>query len=161
MKVNQIKTSITKEKIRAYSFMEQDLISILVSLSPDTDLINICEHYDKSVENRITNFEEVIGKNNDCLISTTACISTIEFPESEYYCEEIDLLDEADKEAKKPIPFDETLKRECELLESLGFRSINEWEAYEFQVAYIYTGNNIGQKVYDYIMNIVIKNKKG
>ena len=141
--------------LKGLSFMQQDLVSVLIELGIDTKLIDLYNHYSNSKEERINSLKEVIEQNKDYLICTTACISTIEFPESEYYCEEIDRVSEEDKKNKKPIPFKESIKRECEFLESLGFECINEWVGYEFQLAYLYTGNEIGKKIFGHIKSFI------
>ena len=80
-----------------------------------------------------------IDKENTVIISD-AYVSTIEFPEEKY--QTID-----------NIPVDKILKRESELLETLGFININFYVQYEYKVAFIY-GNELGKQIINYLKEI-------
>ena len=84
-------------------------------------------------------------------------VTTDEFPEAKYYIKELLSKDEeiGDREELTPEMFDSVIKRECEILESLGFENINNFVGYEWSEAYIYTGNEAGKQIYNKIQDCV------
>ena len=118
------------------SFIEQDVSGIMNELNLDNiPLINITS-YEGTQEEKYNQLKNVINilKNVDCVIITTAYLSKVEFPPTEYYLQ----ADDEVSSSKKAIPVKETLERDCALLESIDFISINHYVGYKTKVAYIY-----------------------
>lgn len=134
-------------------FLSQDIMGFLQISGKSCRLINIINH-EGSKEDVTEMIKDVIDKYDDgnTIIFTTAYLSTVEFPEKEYYLDN-QILNKEKKKGKKAIPIDEVLKRESILLSSLGFIDVNFYTAYEFKIAFIY-GNTIGKEIFNYWKNI-------
>lgn len=133
------------------SFIEQDVSGIMNELNLDNiPLINITS-YEGTQEEKYNQLKSVINilKNVDCVIITTAYLSTVEFSPTEYYFP----VDDEVSSSKKAIPIKEVLERDSALLESIDFISINHYVRYETKVAYIYA-NDYGKKINDYMKKL-------
>lgn len=83
-------------------------------------------------------------------IITVAALSTIEYPEDEYYDPDDGGLTEKDKIGLEPLNWDE-LPVIVNILKKVGFRSINNYINYEYQDAMLYTKNEPGDQLYNVI----------
>lgn len=139
------------------SFMVQDVREVLNHLNKREYKNNIieftCEDNNKEKQlEECKNFIEKQLKNNpESIILTSAYISLEEFPKEEY-CFDYEKNKDMNK-YKKVLPVDDILKRESDILERLGFVSINNYVGYEYKVAFIYP-NEIGKEIIDYINNL-------
>lgn len=99
---------------------------------------------------------DLFKDNNNCIICTTAYVSTSEFPETEW---EID-PEKAEKYGKKLIDVESVVERDGKVLQELGFININFYVDYTTKEAYVY-GNDLGQIVYNYLIkNFKVKEIK-
>lgn len=122
-----------------YNFMCSDIRDLLRANNIEANIVHIL-NYDSEQEKKYFNLDNFCSMFTvDTVILTTAYVSTEEFPEDEWY------LDKPEPGLKK-IPVDDVIKRECDLLEAVGFININKLVGYESKEAYVY-GNAIGRKI--------------
>lgn len=129
-------------------FMVQDVLSMMMCIKRTDVTLVLIEGYNGTQKEKEEAIKEVLSlfENKDnVIILTSAYVSTIEFPESEYY-NPYDTDTWLSIEGKSPIPFDRVIERESELLESLDFININDYVQYEFSKAYVY-GNTLGKQM--------------
>lgn len=140
-----------------YSFIANDVLGVMDNLSIDKSLVHIYAHYDGSTELREKLIKEIISNFSNNPIIAQACISRTEFPSDKYYIKELLSKDEeiGDREEITPEMIDSVIEREFEFLKSLGFESINDFVNYEWSVACIYTGNEVGKQIYNKIQDYV------
>ena len=132
-----------------YSFIIQDVICILKELGMEEKLFQF--EYSFPINRKAA--KSILDSKKDDVIIAKAAVKEIAFPESKYYCSTMFNEKEQDKEGKFDLPFDNILDITCELLEELGFVSINDFVQYKFSVAYIYP-NEKGKKVIEYIKSL-------
>ncbi len=126
-------------KFNDYNFMCGDVRDLMIANNIEGNIVHIL-NYDSEQEKKYYNLDNCCSMfTQDTVILTTAYVSTEEFPEDEWY------LDKPEPGLKK-IPVDDVIKRECDLLEAVGFININKLVGYESKEAYVY-GNTIGRKI--------------
>lgn len=131
-----------------YAFIVTDTYGLceLLEIPDGTNIINIFGYTGCLVDK-----EEVLRfvdrHKEDSIIITTACASTIEFPEDKYMLPNDDVSHEQSDSivdnGKEIIPIKEVLDREVEMLESCGFKDFNFYVKYNTARAMIY-GNDLG-----------------
>lgn len=154
MNAEKLKIKIYKNQYLADSgsMMLNDLMGILTQMPNKEDtVIVLIENYNGTQEEKEEALKEVLDwckEQENVVILTWAYVSTLEFPPNKFY-DPHDYKTEVEaaiKAGRKPIPFDEVIKRESELLESVGFVDFNFFVNYEFSNAYLYP-NKLGKEV--------------
>lgn len=133
--------------------MIQDLFGILTMMEKEKTTVVLILNYNGTQEQKEESIKELVSMyedKEDVVIITWAYVSTKEFPETEYYNDRsLRDLEESVVFGKKPVPFDEIIERESNLLESIGFIDFNEYVGYENSRAYLY-GSALGKEVVEY-----------
>ena len=149
-----VKKNPEENDFKGYSFMVQDIAGTLTGLGLEVVIVEICS-YSGTTEEKTAIIKRLCkaftdGGEKKFVICTRAYASMEEFPESEYY----DPAEEQGEvcDGRKPVPFDEVIRRESCMLEDIGFVDFNCVTGYENSKAYIYA-NDTGKLVLDYSLN--------
>ncbi|MDE6615580.1 MAG: hypothetical protein K2K35_03365, partial [Lachnospiraceae bacterium] len=149
-----VKKNSKEEDFKNYSFMVQDIAGILTSLYLEAVIVEIYK-YSGTQKEKADIIKRICASFSDngekkFVICTKAYASTEEFPESKYYNPGNVQGEVCD--GKKPVPFDEIIRRESCMLEDIGFAGFNFIVGYENSKAFVYV-NDIGKLVLDYSLN--------
>lgn len=141
---------------RLTDFLEEDICGILLAKKRHAKLVNIINHEGTKDEQIDSIVKDVIEKYDDenTIIFTSAYISKVEFPEKDYYIDNLRETTDLDREKKSPIDVEGILNSGSELLESIGFIDVNRYVKYEYKVAFIY-GNSLGKEVSEELLKLV------
>ncbi|RKI43139.1 hypothetical protein D7V86_01420 [bacterium D16-51] len=131
-------------------FMVRDIADILMELKIEATIVNIGFYCGEQEEKeamlrKICSGMHSVNGGGEIVICTSAFVSTVEFPSDKWYDPNVPLSN-GKTEGRKAIPFDDILDRESEMLEKIGFVSINDFVGYKTRKAFIYL-NDIGKKV--------------
>lgn len=143
-----------EEDFKHHSFMVQDVAGILASLGLEAVIVEIYK-YSGSQEEKADVIKRLCTAFSDngekkFVICTRAYASIEEFPERGYY--NPGNVQGRACDGKKPVPFDEVIRREACMLEDIGFTSFNSVVGYENSEAFVYV-NDVGKLVLDYSLD--------
>lgn len=121
-------------------FIIQDTLGFckMLDLENGTRIVNIYNYTGEQKD--MTEVKEIVDTFKDDIIITSACASTVEFPDSEY------TLNDKLEPNKKLVPIDEVVERETKKLEEVGFVDFNFYVDYKNKRAMIYQ-NDLGNKI--------------
>ena len=136
------------EKDTDGSFIMSDIYAIakdIISDNKKLDIMYIHTYSDVRSE-AIDSIKSLIQNNPNHIIISTAYISVRKYPQDEWY------LNHNEDDTKKSKLPDTVFDYGIGILEELGFININSFISYEYSIAYIYVGNEIGKKIADTIL---------